>query len=493
MLHQLTTTIGKEFQPSIPHLPTELGVIRLEFRRTLRETHNHGIHRARDGAHQNARQHHPRHESQSGARGADRFRIGRVVETAIETVLVEGEADGRADQADAEAEEEEDVPYEIVGDDRLPSSVLEEGEDVLPRLEVAVSVEADVDERPLVEVLEDALETAQDALGDANQYPAVVVPRRLRQGLERLEDRHEEAPEANGPERGGQRAEQASHHPRRAAGRRVVGGEPPRSHGSRHGTVHGILNHLMGEEVRQEEQKEVAVVGVVLLDHLPSHFDRLGFDHLLPDAHEGDGPEDGPPEGERDEEVGHEDDADVFLDGGARREEVDAGEGDARPDGAGVADEDGEEYHPDNATGNIPTQKTKDHHRTAQNQHHQQRDLDQQLRNAHHDGQRHPAQNDRDQSQNHRGVHVSLVIVPARRIVDGIAERLGAVNAGDGGDGHDVRVEEEGEDWIAACGGLFFAGVVRIWGRGGLLLGGGGGVVIVGGGYGSALYDYRCG
>lgn len=50
-------TIRIELQPRLSHLPTELGVISLEFRRSLREANNDRIHGTCNSAHQNTRQH----------------------------------------------------------------------------------------------------------------------------------------------------------------------------------------------------------------------------------------------------------------------------------------------------------------------------------------------------------------------------------------------------------------------------------------------------
>jgi len=131
-------------------------MIRLKLRRTLRKAHNNRVHGTRNSTHQNAREDQPRHETKPGARGADRAGVRRVIEPTLGTVFVEGVANGRADTADAETEEEEYVVDEIICDDCLPSTVLEEGEDVLSGLEVAVSIKSDIDKCPLIEVFKDA-------------------------------------------------------------------------------------------------------------------------------------------------------------------------------------------------------------------------------------------------------------------------------------------------------------------------------------------------
>ena len=131
-------------------------MIRLKFRRTLREAHNNSVHGTRNRTHQNTREDQPRHETKPGARGADRAGAGRVIEPTLRTVFVEGITNGRANTADAETEEEEYVVDEIICDDCLPSTVLEEGEDVLSGLEVAISIKSDIDKCPLVEVFKNA-------------------------------------------------------------------------------------------------------------------------------------------------------------------------------------------------------------------------------------------------------------------------------------------------------------------------------------------------
>mmetsp|Transcript_11421 Transcript_11421/g.28139 ORF Transcript_11421/g.28139 Transcript_11421/m.28139 type:complete len:405 (+) Transcript_11421:357-1571(+) len=393
-------------------------MIRLELRGTLREAHDDGIHRARDGAHHDARQDQPGDESQSGAHGAYIARAGRVVEPSGGTVLVEGEADGGAYSPHAQGEEEEDVSHEVVGDDGLPAAVAKEGEDVLPRLDVSITVQSHVHEGPLVEVLEDALQTSQYAVGDADEYPVIVIPRALRERPEALDDGHEQAPEADGPERRRQRAEDAAHHPRRAARGGVLGGEPPRADGTGDGDVGGVLYDLVGEEVAQEEEEEVAVaggadgVGRAVAAAADIRRFRLRANDLIPHSHERDGPEQGPSEGDGDEDVRDENNARVLLDGGRGHEEVYAGERNARPDGLGVADEDQEEYRPEYPPQNSPAHEHQHHHRAAKHQHHDQRYLDQQRGDAHHDGKRHPRQYDRDRAQDERGVQVSVVIVP---------------------------------------------------------------------------------
>ncbi len=65
-----------------------------------------------------------------------------------------------------------------------------------------------------------------------------------------------------------------------------------------------------------------------------------------------------------------------------------------------------------------------------------------------------------------------------------MVEGVGAVHGGNGGNGRDVAVEEDGEGWIAASGRLFLASASDGSSRGG-------GSVIVGGGRnGGALDDY---
>jgi len=61
----------------------------------------------------------------------------------------------------------------------------------------------DVDVRPLVEILHNALDAAEDALGNAGKDPRViVVSSRVGDGSECLNDGHQERSKANGSETG---------------------------------------------------------------------------------------------------------------------------------------------------------------------------------------------------------------------------------------------------------------------------------------------------
>ena len=95
------------------------------------------------------------------------------------------------------------------------------------------------------------LDATEDAIGDADQYLIIAVPRAVHERPHRLHDRHEEAAEADGPEASGQGPDHAPEHTGGAAPGRVRRGEPPRADGPGDGHVGGVLYHLMGEEVRQ--------------------------------------------------------------------------------------------------------------------------------------------------------------------------------------------------------------------------------------------------
>ena len=132
-------------------------MIRFEFGGSLRETHDHGVDGARDRAVQDGRQHEAGEEAEASDDGpVVALAHGGIGEPIPRRIRADAVPDRRAEAADDQRQDKEDVPHEVVGDDRLPATILEEGHDALTGLDVAVPVQSHVDEGPLVEVFEQA-------------------------------------------------------------------------------------------------------------------------------------------------------------------------------------------------------------------------------------------------------------------------------------------------------------------------------------------------
>ena len=57
---------------------------------------------------------------------------------------------------------------------------------------------------PLVKILQNTLNTSQNTRSDTNQYPVLVIPRRVRQSPRGLNQRHQQTAEAYASERRGE-------------------------------------------------------------------------------------------------------------------------------------------------------------------------------------------------------------------------------------------------------------------------------------------------
>ena len=99
---------------------------------------------------------------------------------------------------------------------------------------------------PLVEILQNTLDTSQNTRSDTDQYPVLVIPRRVRQSPRGLNQRHQQTAEAYTPERRGERSAERAEDRTASRG---LGGEPPGSDGAGDRGVECVLYDLVGEEV----------------------------------------------------------------------------------------------------------------------------------------------------------------------------------------------------------------------------------------------------
>ena len=89
-------------------------MIRFEFGGSLRETHDHGVDGARDRAVQDGRQHEAGDEAKSGDDGrvvSGGVGEGGVGEPIPRRIGADAETDRRAEAADDQCQDEEDVPH----------------------------------------------------------------------------------------------------------------------------------------------------------------------------------------------------------------------------------------------------------------------------------------------------------------------------------------------------------------------------------------------
>ena len=124
---------------------------------SLGKANDDSIHSTCNSAHQNAREDQPSHESKTRTSGTDRIGARGVVKPTSRAIFIERKPNGSADQTDTQTKEEEDIAHEIIGNNRFPTTVLEESEDILSCLDVTVPVKSNVNKCPLVEVSKDTV------------------------------------------------------------------------------------------------------------------------------------------------------------------------------------------------------------------------------------------------------------------------------------------------------------------------------------------------
>ncbi|GMF43393.1 unnamed protein product [Phytophthora fragariaefolia] len=242
---------------------------------------------------------------------------------------------------------------EIVVNHRRPPAVVEEIHDRLPARGERVAVDADVDVGPLVDVLHDVPQAAEDALGHAGETrePAVVLFAgaalgHVRHGPERLQHGHNERAEADGAEARGERAVERADRGLARVGLVPPGGDDARR-GAREHVLHDLLppvdahEHVEEREVRREADAEAAVAAAAAGEVDLAVAVRVGLDEELVHAERGQRPERHPRELLQHEREGQGEDAGVGLQRGARGPEVGGREADAALHGEDVPDVDG--------------------------------------------------------------------------------------------------------------------------------------------------------
>mmetsp|Transcript_26588 Transcript_26588/g.73117 ORF Transcript_26588/g.73117 Transcript_26588/m.73117 type:complete len:324 (+) Transcript_26588:2768-3739(+) len=273
---------GVKFSPLLSHFRGQLGVVGLEFLRCVGKHDDDGVDSAGNG-----RQKHEAYEETGDE--SDAKCGAAVISCQTGKVRVSGgvrHTHRAHDQSKHHGKKRNCATHQVIGNDGFPTAVLEQLHDCLSCLDVAESVDADVDVRPLVEVLHNALDAAEDALGNAGKDPRViVVSSRVGDGSECLNDGHQERSKANGSETGRDGSNEGVADCLGAAPG-LVRCHPPGCNGSGHGDVHAALQDLLRKIQREEEQEEVSVVDIARVP--------LAHHRYVIDSHEGDRPDDDP-------------------------------------------------------------------------------------------------------------------------------------------------------------------------------------------------------
>jgi hypothetical protein len=61
------------------------------------------------------------------------------------------------------------LPDKIIGNDGIPTTILEQGDDIPSSLQIAVSVQSNVNEGPSIEVFDTIFNTGKDELRNATK------------------------------------------------------------------------------------------------------------------------------------------------------------------------------------------------------------------------------------------------------------------------------------------------------------------------------------
>ena len=103
-----------------------------------------------------------------------------------------------ADEADQQGHDANHISDELVVDEGGPATVLKQIDDRFATGDVGLAVDRDVDESPLVEVLEDVLEAAEEADNAARQEVAIsAVVLVLGHRAKGADDRYQQGAEAD--------------------------------------------------------------------------------------------------------------------------------------------------------------------------------------------------------------------------------------------------------------------------------------------------------
>mmetsp|Transcript_13993 Transcript_13993/g.32548 ORF Transcript_13993/g.32548 Transcript_13993/m.32548 type:complete len:265 (+) Transcript_13993:493-1287(+) len=239
-------------------------MVRLEFARRLGEGHDDRI----DGRQHDLHEDHGHRQADEEAHGKDRaVRLGSERRGGPSGDLRQEHAEKPRHGADDDRHQREAPVDQIVGDDVVPPLGLEELDDLLSRRNVIKAVEANVAVAPSVEVPGEAGQKTEDALEDAQQEPAPVLPPGpSRQRFQSLDDRHQQAPHADAPEAVGRGASEGVDDRGGEDRQGVLRGKPPGSDHTADGNVQHVLKDLNRPVVGQAQQSDGDGVEVGLAD-----------------------------------------------------------------------------------------------------------------------------------------------------------------------------------------------------------------------------------
>mmetsp|Transcript_15248 Transcript_15248/g.25849 ORF Transcript_15248/g.25849 Transcript_15248/m.25849 type:complete len:200 (+) Transcript_15248:264-863(+) len=159
------------FAPCRPHIVGEVRIVSLEFCRSLSEQNNYGVDATINGAHENAAQNKTDDQTQE-----ENHPIGTVNEIACQ---LDNECSRARETSHNDADQEKCVANEVIGNDGLPTSVLEKCDDVSSGLKIGVTIKSNINVRPFVEVFNNTLDTGQNAFSNARQGASITLGSRL--------------------------------------------------------------------------------------------------------------------------------------------------------------------------------------------------------------------------------------------------------------------------------------------------------------------------
>mmetsp|Transcript_6687 Transcript_6687/g.14524 ORF Transcript_6687/g.14524 Transcript_6687/m.14524 type:complete len:317 (-) Transcript_6687:827-1777(-) len=265
---RLDRELGPRFGPGRSHFSAQLGVVRLEFCRALREANNDRVDRRSHDTHEDAAEHESHPKTDEECHGGSAFFDA----DALQQVWI-GECGNQSNETgqdtDRKAHHEQDPVGKVVGDNDGPALLLEQLDYVSSCFDVTKAVQSNVNVRPFVEVFDNVSDAGKDAFDDAIQELQVLVLSCLASHhFECLDYGHQQRTETNGSKTVGRCPAKTVGNRLRAAAVGFVGYEPPRSDGSGAGNVNSVLDYFV-RPIKRHEKKETdpTVAACVRLCH----------------------------------------------------------------------------------------------------------------------------------------------------------------------------------------------------------------------------------
>jgi hypothetical protein len=85
------------------------------------------------------------------------------------------------------------IRFSYISNNGFPTAIFEQGEHILSRFEVAVSVDTNVDKCPFVEIFQDGSEASENAFSDARPNSRIIIgTSRLGESFESFKDSNQE-------------------------------------------------------------------------------------------------------------------------------------------------------------------------------------------------------------------------------------------------------------------------------------------------------------